>query len=132
MKTIFINGCFDILHRGHLELFKYGASLGDNLIVAIDSDRKVKETKGPHRPVNNIEDRRFMLSSLRYIDRVAVFDSTEELENLVRINAPDVMIVGSDWRGKTIIGAIHAKEIRYFERIDGYSTTKIIESITDR
>jgi len=132
MKTIFINGCFDILHRGHLELFKYGASLGDNLIVAIDSDRKVKETKGPHRPVNNIEDRKFMLSCLRYIDRVVVFDSTEELENLVRINAPDVMIVGSDWRGKTIIGATHAKEIRYFERIDGYSTTKIIESITDR
>tara|TARA_R110002110_G_scaffold88427_2_gene230275 strand:- start:248 stop:646 length:399 start_codon:yes stop_codon:yes gene_type:complete len=132
MKTIFINGCFDILHRGHLEMFKYGASLGDELVVAIDSDRKVKEAKGPNRPINNIEDRKFMLSSLSYIDRVEVFDSSEELENIVRINAPDIMIVGSDWKGKTIVGGAHAEEIKYFERIDGYSTTQIIQSINNR
>ena len=113
-------------------MFKYGASLGDELVVAIDSDRKVKEAKGPNRPINNIEDRKFMLSSLSYIDRVEVFDSSEELENIVRINAPDIMIVGSDWKGKTIVGGAHAEEIKYFERIDGYSTTQIIQSINNR
>lgn len=132
MKTVFINGCFDILHRGHLEMFQHAAALGDKLVVAIDSDRKVREAKGPNRPVNNLEDRKFMLSSLRYIDHVATFDSPQELEELVKTIAPDIMIVGSDWKGKTIVGGIFAQEIRYFERIDGYSTTEVIESISDR
>ena len=132
MTTVFINGCFDILHRGHLELFKYGASLGTALVVAIDSDEKVRAAKGPDRPVNGVEDRKFMLSSLRYIDQVEVFSTPEELVELVKQIAPDVMIVGSDWQGKHIVGGEHAKEIKYFERIDGYSTTKIIQSISDR
>lgn len=132
MKIVFINGCFDILHRGHLELFKYGASLGTELVVAIDSDEKVKAAKGPGRPINSLEDRKFMLSSLQYIDRVEAFDTPEELEHLVKVIAPDIMIVGSDWKGKTIVGGQWAREIKYFERIDGYSTTKIIENITDR
>jgi rfaE bifunctional protein nucleotidyltransferase chain/domain len=132
MRTVFINGCFDILHRGHLELFKYGASLGTTLIVAIDSDEKVKAAKGPDRPINNVEDRKFMLSSLRYVDHVEVFNTPDELEGLIKSTAPDIMIVGSDWKGKTIVGGHWAREIKYFERIDGYSTTKIIESITDR
>ena len=73
-----------------------------------------------------------MLSSFRYIDRVEVFGTPEELVELVRLVAPDIMIVGSDWKGKHIVGGEHAKEIKYFKRIDGYSTTKIIESLTDR
>ena len=132
MTTVFINGCFDILHRGHLELFNYGASLGTRLIVAIDSDQKVREAKGPNRPINNVEDRKFMLLSLQYIDEVMVFNTPEELVETVRSVAPDIMIVGSDWRGKPIVGGEHAQEIRYFERIDGYSTTNIIQSISDR
>jgi len=132
MTTVFINGCFDILHRGHLELFKYGASLGTTLVVAIDSDEKVRAAKGPDRPVNSVEDRKFMLSSLRYIDQVEVFNTPEELVALVKQTAPDIMIVGSDWQGKHIVGGEHAKKIKYFERIDGYSTTKIIQSISDR
>lgn len=132
MTTVFINGCFDILHRGHLELFKYAASLGTRLIVAIDSDQKVREAKGPNRPINNVEDRKFMLLSLRYIDEVRVFATPEELVETVRSVTPDIMIVGSDWKGKPIVGGEHAQEIRYFERIDGYSTTNIIQSISDR
>jgi len=132
MTTVFINGCFDILHRGHLELFKYGAALGTQLIVAIDSDQKVREAKGPSRPINNARDRKFMLLSLRFIDEVKVFNTPEELAEIVRSVAPDIMIVGSDWEGKPIVGGEHAKEIRYFERIDGYSTTNIVQSISDR
>ena len=113
-------------------MFQHAAALGDKLVVAIDSDRKVREAKGPNRPVNNLEDRKFMLSSLRYIDHVATFDSPQELEELVKTLAPDIMIVGSDWKGKTIVGGIFAQEIRYFERINGYSTTEVIESISDR
>ena len=132
MTTVFINGCFDILHRGHLELFKYGASLGTRLIVGIDSDEKVRAAKGPSRPVNNVEDRKFMLSSLRYVDQVEVFDTPAALVELVQSVSPDIMIVGSDWKGQPIVGGEHAKEIKYFERIDGYSTTNIIQSISDR
>lgn len=132
MTTVFINGCFDILHRGHLELFKYGAALGTQLIVAIDSDQKVREAKGPSRPINNVRDRKFMLLSLRFIDEVKIFNTPEELAEIVRSVAPDIMIVGSDWEGKPIVGGEHAKEIRYFERIDGYSTTNIVQSISDR
>jgi len=132
MTTVFINGCFDILHRGHLELFKYGASLGTRLIVGIDSDEKVRAAKGPSRPVNNVEDRKFMLSSLRYVDQVEVFDTPAALVELVQCVSPDIMIVGSDWKGQPVVGGEHAKEIKYFERIDGYSTTNIIQSISDR
>ena len=132
MKTVFVNGCFDILHRGHLELFSYAKSLGDTLIVAIDSDEKVRKTKGRDRPVNNAEDRKYILSCLRFIDDVREFGSSEELENLIKKLSPDIMVVGSDWQGKHIVGGQFAKEIKYFKRIDGYSTTQTIKYISDR
>lgn len=132
MKTVFVNGCFDILHRGHIELFKYAASLGDTLIVAIDSDERVKSSKGLSRPFNNQDDRVFMLESIKYIDKVCIFNSTEELENLIKYVSPDLLVVGSDWVGKEIVGGEYAKRICFFDRIPGYSTTKIIESSSDR
>ena len=132
MKIVFVNGCFDILHRGHLELFSYAKSLGDRLIVAIDSDEKVKRAKGPDRPFNNAVDRKYFLLCLRFVDEVRIFNSAEELENLTKDISPDIMVVGTDWFGKHIVGGEHAKEIKYFDRINGHSTTKIIESIGDR
>tara|TARA_Y100000310_G_scaffold138620_1_gene137594 strand:+ start:4129 stop:4530 length:402 start_codon:yes stop_codon:yes gene_type:complete len=132
MIIVFINGCFDILHRGHLELFKYARTLGDKVIVAIDSDEKVRKDKGPDRPINNLKDRKFFLSRLKDIDEILDFDSREELENLVKQLTPDVMLVGSDWRAKTIVGGQYAKEIKFFERISGYSTTKILQSSFNR
>jgi len=128
MIVVFINGCFDILHRGHLELFKYASNLGDKVVVAIDSDEKVRKDKGPGRPINNLKDRKFFLSRLKGIDEILDFGSREELENLVKQVSPDIMIVGSDWRTKTIVGARYAKEIKFFERISGYSTTKILQN----
>ena len=123
---IWTNGCYDVLHRGHIELFKYAKSLGHVLIVGIDSDQKVKKDKGEDRPINNSEDRKFLLESIRYIDKVMIFDSKEELKNLIKDIKPDIMVIGSDWKGKPVVGQEHAKKLVFFDRIGDYSTTKII------
>lgn len=132
MRKVFVNGCFDVLHRGHLELLKYAKSLGDILYVAIDSDRRVGAAKGTTRPINATADRKFLLESIRYVDVVYVFDSKEELEGLIKGLNPDIMIVGSDWKGRTVIGSTFVEDIRFFERIGEYSTTAIIERFGDR
>tara|TARA_R110000751_G_scaffold78667_1_gene158763 strand:+ start:1258 stop:1662 length:405 start_codon:yes stop_codon:yes gene_type:complete len=126
MKKIFTNGCFDVLHRGHLELFEYAKSLG-YLYVGVDSDKKVRCDKGQNRPYNSLDDRIKMLQSLRFVDEVRSFDSIKGLENLIKEIEPDVMVIGSDWRDKKVVGQEHAKELRFFERIEGYSTTDILE-----
>jgi len=126
MKKIFTNGCFDVLHRGHLELFEYAKSLG-YLYVGVDSDEKVRRNKGGDRPFNTLDDRVKMLESLRFVDEVRSFDSKKGLKDLIKEIEPDVMVIGSDWRGKKVVGQEHAKELRFFERIQGYSTTDILE-----
>jgi len=132
MKTVFVNGCFDVLHRGHLELISYARSLGDKLIVAIDSDHKVTQMKGGDRPINNLNDRKYFLLKLEDVDEVRDFDTEQELENLINSLTPDIMVVGSDWKGRHIVGGHYAKEIVYFERINGYSTTKIVQHSSNR
>jgi D-beta-D-heptose 7-phosphate kinase/D-beta-D-heptose 1-phosphate adenosyltransferase len=132
MKIVFVNGCFDVLHPGHIELLRYAKSLGDYLIVAIDSDRKVAEMKGPERPIFSQEDRSNVLSAIRYVDVIHIFDSKEELEDLLESISPDIMIVGSDWKGKEVVGSQYAKAVRFFDRIGEYSTTKTIQGFTYR
>ena len=132
MKKTFVNGCFDILHRGHIELFKYARSLSDYLDVAIDADDRIKQHKGPNRPFNGLEDRKFILQSIQYIDEVISFSNDEELRLSVKNTNPDFMIVGSDWEGKNVIGSEFAKKVIYFERIDGYSTTETIKYLSNR
>jgi len=132
MTKVFTNGCYDILHRGHIELFEYARSLGDYLVVAIDSDTRVKTNKGPNRPHNSQSDREYVLRALKSIDDVVVFDSDEELSNIIQNYCPSFMVVGSDWRGKKVIGQEHARELIFFERIDGYSTTKTIQNLVNR
>ena len=78
-KTIFINGCFDVIHRGHIELFKFASYLGDRLIVAIDEDDRIRKSKGPKRPINILEDRMYVLRSIKYVDEV--FTVSDFLEN---------------------------------------------------
>ena len=126
MKTVWVNGCFDILHRGHFELFNYAKSLGNKLIVGVDTDEKVSKDKGPNRPYNNIDDRVYALNSLQAIDLTYIFDSREELIQLIKKTSPDILVVGSDWEGKEIVGGEYAKEIVYFNRIKKYSTTNIL------
>lgn len=129
--NIFVNGTFDILHRGHLEMLQYAKSLGDFLMVCIDSDSRVKELKGEGRPINTESDRRFMLESLKWVDRCWVFDDEEELETIIEIYKPDIMVKGSDYRGKPIVGEQHCKEIIFYEHT-GHSTTGLIQRITNR
>ena len=131
-KVIFINGCFDILHKGHIEMFKYAKSLGDILIVAIDSDSRVKELKGYTRPINNQIDRTYMLRSIRYVDDVRVFYSERELEQIIEKVSPDIMVVGSDYKDKRVVGSEYAKDLKFFTKLDGYATSKIIKSIISR
>jgi D-beta-D-heptose 7-phosphate kinase/D-beta-D-heptose 1-phosphate adenosyltransferase len=131
-KSVFVNGTFDILHTGHLELLNFAKRQGYKLFVAIDSDDRVRMLKGEGRPINSAWDRRKMLLNLKAVDEVEIFRSDEELKMWIKQVSPDIMIVGSDWEGKPVIGSEYAKELIYFKRIDDYSTTKIISDITNR
>ena len=131
MKIIFVNGTFDILHPGHVQLLNYARSLGDSLIVAIDSDRRVRELKGTNRPINSEDDRKLMLESLRSIDSVWIFNNDQELEDICRLYNP-VMVKGSDYQGRHIIGQQYCKEIVFYDRIEPYSTTRAIQDIGSR
>jgi D-beta-D-heptose 7-phosphate kinase/D-beta-D-heptose 1-phosphate adenosyltransferase len=126
---VWTNGCFDILHRGHMELFKYAKSLGDELVVGIDSDEKVKLDKGKNRPIVNLQDRIFMLQSIKYIDKVIPFDSTEDLHDTIKWYRPDIMVIGSDWKGKEVIGEMFTDKLVFFDRVGDYSTTKLSNNI---
>jgi D-beta-D-heptose 7-phosphate kinase/D-beta-D-heptose 1-phosphate adenosyltransferase len=132
MKKIFVNGTFDIVHTGHLLLLNYARSLGDHLLVAIDSDSRVQRLKGQSRPINNESERTSLLINLRSVDRVRIFETDEDLVNIIATYQPDIMVKGSDYKNQPIIGAEHCKEIAFFERINEYSTTKKIQYIIDR
>lgn len=129
---VFVNGTFDIIHRGHLELLNYAKSLGDFLYVGIDCDQRVKQNKGYARPIHSEEERKFLLENLKAVDEVGIFSSDEGLENMIKSYKPDIMVVGSDWKGKSVIGSMYSAELRFFDRIEKYATTKTIESIIDR
>jgi D-beta-D-heptose 7-phosphate kinase/D-beta-D-heptose 1-phosphate adenosyltransferase len=106
--------------------------MGDYLIVAIDSDDRVAKLKGPTRPINTMGERKAMLSNLKAVDEVQIFDSDLELAMLVKQFRPSVMMVGSDWKGRTVIGSEHAKRIEYFARINEHSPTNILQRIISR
>jgi D-beta-D-heptose 7-phosphate kinase/D-beta-D-heptose 1-phosphate adenosyltransferase len=129
-KIVFVNGTFDIIHLGHLALFNYAKSLGDFLLVAIDSDNRVKQLKGNSRPVNNEHERKTLLENLKAIDKVQIFDTDQELIDIIA--TCDIMVKGSDYINKPIVGEHVCKQIIFFDRINGYSTTKKIQSITNR
>ena len=127
-KTVWCNGTFDILHPGHIELFKVGASLGNKLIVATDTDEKIRKDKGASKPVNNLCDRISLLQAIKYIDEVLYFNTREELEGLIKLYRPDILLLGDDWQGGDVVGIEYAKEVRFLPRLS-YSTTDIIKKI---
>ena len=127
-KIVWVNGCYDLIHPGHIELLKVGKSLsqGGQLIVGLDSDRKIREDKGDTRPINTFKDRKVLLESIRYVDLVLEFDTRTELEQLIELYNPDILLDGGDWREHEGVGRNFAKEVRFFNRVGGYSSTEII------
>ncbi len=123
---IWTSGCFDVLHRGHIELFRYAKSLGKELVIGIDSDEKIKLDKGKNRPINDLQYRMTMLQSIKYIDKVIPFDNTKELKDTVKWYRPNIIVMGSDWKGKEVIGEKYTEKLIFFERVGNYSTTNMI------
>ena len=131
---VLTNGVFDILHKGHIELLKFSKIQGTKLIVAIDSDRRVKEFKGNDRPINNQEDRRRILETNRYVDEVVIFDSVEELQELYDTLSPNVIVKGSEWTADEVRERDNIPDniqIKVYPLVGNYSTTNTMNKIRD-
>ena len=133
-KTVWLNGCFDILTPAHIELFSVARSLAGSkgrVIVGLDSDAKVRNSKGPTRPINTFVDRKIMLEAIRYIDLVLEFSDRKGLENLIQMVKPDIMLLGGDWRNGDVVGRDYCQDVRFLDRREGYSSTEIIRRCKD-
>lgn len=127
MNIVWVNGCFDIVHLGHIKLFEFAKSKGDLLYVGLDSDEKVKKDKGETRPFNDINYRKEFLESIKFIDKVFVFNSDDELIKIVKSVNPKFRVIGSDYKNKNIIGREYSNKIIFFDRVKDYSTTNILK-----
>lgn len=125
--NIWTNGCYDILHVGHIALFKYAKSLGSNLIVGIDSDNRVNKLKGNGRPINNQNDRKEMLESIKFIDEVIIFNTKEEMCDLLIKKNINTIVIGDDYKNKPVTGSDIIEDIVFFKKIGNYSTTNYLK-----
>ena len=131
-KIVFTNGCFDILHLGHVEYLNEAKAQGDVLIIGLNSDQSVRELKGEDRPINNEEDRKNMLLNLKAVDCVQVFKEQTPLEIIKLIN-PNVLVKGGDWKPEQIVGSDYVianggtVKSLLFKR--GYSTSNLIQAV---
>lgn len=123
---VFTNGCFDILHRGHIELFNFCASLGE-VTVGLNSDESVRRLKGVSRPINKVSDRKIVLEALKAVNKVIIFDEDTPL-NLIKILSPDIIVKGGDYSADTVVGR-EICEVRIFQTIPGYSSSELIRRI---
>ena len=130
MKTVFTNGCFDVMHRGHIELLKFCKRIGGQVIVGLNADESVRKLKGSGRPINSVKDRKMLLEELRCVDKVIIFDEDTPYELIQSVN-PDIIVKGGDYTPDNVVGNDLA-EVVIFGTINGYSSTKIIESTGDR
>ena len=134
LKLVFTNGCFDILHRGHIAYLNEAKSLGDLIIVGLNSDSSVKKLKGSNRPYNNENDRAFVLDNLKAVDYVILF-SEDTPYNLIKNIKPDFLVKGGDWKEEEIVGSDIVKEsggkVISLKYIDDYSTTSFINKIKE-
>ena len=129
MKTVWTNGTFDVLHAGHIKLFREARKLvgpGGKVVVGTDSDDRIRELKGPTRPINNLFDRIDFLRAIKYIDDVVAFSSEDTLIANIKRYSPDIILIGEDYIDKQVVGGEFAKEIIYFPRYGGLSSSKII------
>lgn len=133
-KIVFTNGCFDILHRGHVTYLSEARKLGDLLVVGLNSDASVHRLKGPERPINKELDRQYVLSQLKAVDFVEIFTEDTPL-NLILTVKPKVLVKGGDWKIDQIVGAkeviADGGDVFSLNFVDGYSTTNIIQKIQE-
>jgi len=127
-QIVFTNGCFDILHKGHVQYLDKAKSFGDVLILGLNSDASVSALKGPNRPINTEDDRGYILAALESVDYVVKFTDDTPL-SLIEIVKPDVLVKGGDYEGKKVVGSEIAGELKLVQFVDGRSTTKTIEKI---
>ncbi|RXJ69381.1 bifunctional heptose 7-phosphate kinase/heptose 1-phosphate adenyltransferase [Halarcobacter ebronensis] len=127
-SVVFTNGCFDILHKGHVSYLNTAKSFGDILILGLNSDKSVKRLKGKDRPINTQDDRAYILSALECVDYVVIFDEDTPYE-LIKLVQPDILVKGADYEGKEVVGSDIAKQTKLVTFVDGKSTTKTIEKI---
>ena len=128
-KIVFTNGCFDILHAGHVSVLEFSRSKGDVLVVGLNSDASVKRLKGPSRPVNTQADRALVLAALQAVDAVCVFEEDTPYE-LIKLVQPDVLVKGGDYKPSEIVGREFAKKVVRFPLLKGSSTTNIIKKVS--
>jgi len=124
---VFTNGCFDILHCGHLRVFQYARTLGDYVIVGLNSDQSVRELKGPGRPIIPQDERKEMLESIRFVDKVIIFDELTPLK-LIEAIRPNIIVKGEDWKDREVVGS-HIAKVKFVPILKRYSTTEIVERI---
>lgn len=131
-RIVFTNGCFDLLHPGHIALLRKSASFGDRLIIGLNSDESVKRLKGPARPIQNEQSRALLLSAIQFVDAITIFGE-DTPEELIRAIGPDVLVKGSDYTLQNVVGADLVKsrggEVRLVDLVEGYSTTSIEQRI---
>lgn len=125
--NIWTNGCFDIIHAGHIELFKFAKSLGNKLIVGTDTDDRIKQLKGKDRPINILKHRLIILESIKYIDKIVVFDSNDLLSKHIIDNQIDIIVVGDDHKNDTIVGSNEHTKIVFFNRVFNLSTSSLCQ-----
>lgn len=124
--VVFTNGCFDVLHRGHIDYLKQSRQLGDKLIVGLNSDRSVRELKGSSRPINSQEDRKYILENLPFVDQVIIFDEPTPL-NLIKQIQPDIITKGGDYQPENVVGYTIVPRTVILPFTEGQSTSSIIE-----
>lgn len=131
-KIVFTNGCFDIVHRGHISYLNEAKALGDLLVIGLNSDASVRTLKGPERPINNEQDRKYLLENLKAVDFVEIFNEETPL-SLIKKILPSVLVKGGDWKIEQIVGSKEVLgkggEVLSLNFIDGFSSTNIIEKI---
>jgi len=128
MKIVFTNGCFDIVHRGHIELLKYCKQIGSRVIVGLNSDDSIKRLKGNERPYFNQQDRKLLLETLSCVDEVYIFNEDTPY-NLICKLKPDIIVKGGDYIPSEVVGH-DVSEVKIFNFINGYSTSKVLDKIT--
>ena len=128
---VWSNGCFDLFHYGHLKMPEFASEHGDELFVGIDSDNKVKQSKGNHRPFVPQNQRAELIENIKFVDKVFVFDSQKELEDIIKNNDIDIIVIGNDYIDKHVVGEEYVKQVVFFPKLQNISTSSLEKRIID-